>query len=87
VLPEGKGGGSRIGSCPFVASPPDVAELSRISVLGWGGGFGGALLAVVPLFDPARALLAGAADVGLEVWGAAVVVAAPVPVAAGGVVG
>jgi len=35
-----------MGSCPFVASPPDVAELSRISVLGCDGGGGGALLFV-----------------------------------------
>src|SRR5437016_9638267 len=35
VLPSGIGGGSRMGSCPSVAStPPEVAELSRITVLG-----------------------------------------------------
>ena len=36
------GAGSRIGSCPSVASAPDVAELSRMSVLGcaWGTGVG-----------------------------------------------
>src|SRR6185437_8065002 len=33
VPPEGKGGGSRMGSWPLVERPPEVAELSRISVL------------------------------------------------------
>jgi len=47
------GAGSRIGSCPSVASAPDVAELSRMSVLGcaWGIGVGVAAGAPVPVSD------------------------------------
>src|SRR5215470_17904977 len=37
VFPSGMGGGSRMGSWPSVVNPEDVAELSRISVLGCGG--------------------------------------------------
>jgi len=87
VLPEGNGGGSRMGSCPFVARPPDVAELSRISVLGCGGGVGGTSLAVAALLDPGRRLLVDAPAVVPEGWGAADVGAAPVLVAGVGVVG
>ena len=57
VLPEGKGGGSKIGSCPLVASPPEVAELSRISVLGCAGGLGNALVAADAGDLPLEALL------------------------------
>src|SRR5215472_13587406 len=41
VTVAGTGGGSRIGSWPSVARAPEVAELSRISVFGSGGGAGG----------------------------------------------
>src|SRR5262245_9456649 len=38
VWPVGNGGGSRNGSWPSVFSPPDVSEVSNISVFGCGGG-------------------------------------------------
>src|SRR5262245_25693891 len=41
VTLAGTGRGSRIGSWPSVSSAPEVAELSRISVFGSGGGAGG----------------------------------------------
>src|SRR5215831_18950113 len=37
ALPSGSGGGSRIGSCPSVTRPEEVAELSKISVFGRSG--------------------------------------------------
>src|SRR5689334_22648233 len=49
VVPAGTGGGSRIGSWPSVDRPPEVAELSRISVLGCCGAAGWAWLAVSAL--------------------------------------
>src|SRR6476469_6520170 len=51
VVVRGTGAGSRMGSCPSVASAPDVAELSRMSVLGcaWGIGVGVAAGAGVPV--------------------------------------
>jgi hypothetical protein len=54
----------------LVANPPDVAELSRISVFGCGGGLGGALVSGAALFDAVLpAVLFGAP---LLVFGAAV---------------
>ena len=75
-----------MGSCPLVARPPDVAELSKISVFGCGGGPGGVLLALAELLGAGRPLPAGAPAVEFEGWGAAAVGAALVPGAAVGVV-
>ena len=72
VVVRGMGAGSRMGSCPSVTSAPEVAELSRMSVLGcaWGIGVGVAVGSGVPVLS--MPLLFSSADFcSAALWSAA----------------